>query len=182
MKNTIIGFILLVIFTQYVYSAAMEQGTYYVTSNRLNERLEPSKNGKITNTLDKGQKVKVYDVVNGWARITEWYDGIVEGQNKAVARWVFAMYLSKNKPVKKNVNYNSPIANAIKNSDDFSRYKSVFIKASEELVKSGRCSIRELSGDGWMRSQNQKPAPVYFVWCNGYKDRVYLNTRTADYW
>ena len=82
-----------------VYSnAASSRGVYYVTSNALNVRLAPNVNGKKTNTLYKRQKLDVYEVKNGWSRISSYYDGAVEGENGRVARWVFNKYLSKTMP------------------------------------------------------------------------------------
>ncbi len=99
MLKKIIGLLLISIFS---YAQSM-----YVSSEDLNVRLSPSKYGQKTSVLQKGQKVDIYEVENGWARITKYYDGFSEGQNKRVARWVYYKYLSNNKPIKKKINNNS---------------------------------------------------------------------------
>jgi len=158
-------------------------GDYYVTSDKLNIRLAPNKNGKVTNTLYKRQKVEVFEVKDGWARITHYYDGSVEGLSGEVARWVFAEYLSANRPAEEKVtNLNSPVARAIKSSDDFSKYQSVFVSASDQLIKSGKCSLGDFKEmGGWWRSTNHKPKPVYFTYCGGMtrSNRIYLDAATG---
>lgn len=154
-------------------------GNYYVIADKLNARLESNKYAKITNTLYKREKVEVFEVKNGWARISRYYDGAVEGVSGDVARWVFAKYLSANRPAEEQVNIsNSPVANAIKSSDDFSKYQNVFISASEKLIQSGKCSIADFKfAGGWARSFKHKPKLVYFAYCGGptISDRIYLD-------
>jgi hypothetical protein len=145
--------------------------------------LAPNKSGKITNTLYKRQKVKVFEIKDGWARISRFYDGGVEGLSGNVARWVFAKYLSVNRPEEEKVaNLNSPVAKAIKSSDDFSKYQSVFVSASEKFIKSGKCRLADFKEmGGWWRSTNHKPKPVYFTYCGGMtkSNRIYLNAATG---
>ncbi len=182
MKYTLI--ILVVFFTASTsYAAATSPGNYYVTSEKLNVRLAANKKGKTTNTLYKRQKVEVFEVKDGWARISRYYGGAVEGASGSVARWVFAKYLSTTPPTEeKTKNINSPVARAVKSSDDFSKYKSIFISASEKLINSGKCRLGDFKEmGGWMRSTNHKPKPVYFTYCGGMRksNRVYLNTATG---
>jgi protein involved in sex pheromone biosynthesis len=80
---------------------------YYVTSNALNVRLAPNVNGKKTNTLYKRQRVDVYEVKNGWSRISSYYDGALEGENGLVARWVSNKYLSKTMPKEESTKNNT---------------------------------------------------------------------------
>ena len=156
---------------------------YYVTSEKLNVRLAPNKTGKITNTLYMRQKVEVFQVKDGWARISRYYDGGIEGLSGDVARWVFAKYLSTNRPAEEQeTNLNSPVAKAIKSTDDFSKYQKLFVSASEELIKSGNCSLGDFTEmGGWWRSTNHKPKPVYFTYCGGMtiSNRIYLDTVTG---
>ncbi len=178
-------FLAAILLTCYTVSDAIAQtvspGNYYVTTEKLNVRLSPEKNGKLTNVLRKNQKVEVFEVKNGWARISHFYDGRAEGSLGKESRWVFAKYLSTKKiPEKSAPNDNSPITNAIKHSDDFSKYKDNFVTASDTLIKSGKCSLEDLKEmGGWMRSGNHKPKPVYFTYCNG-NDRFYLNATTGE--
>jgi hypothetical protein len=166
------------------HAEATSPGDYYVTSNKLNVLLAPNKTGKITSTIYKRQKVEVFQVKGGWARVSRYYDGGVEGLSGEVARWVFAKYLSTNRPAEEQVaNLNSPVAKAIKSSDDFSKYQSVFISASEKLIKSGKCSLGDFKEmGGWWRSTNHNPKPVYFTYCGGMtiSNRIYLNAATGS--
>lgn len=73
-------------------------GEYYVTADTLNVRLAPKSDGSITNKLYRQQKLQVYEVKGGWARVSEYYDGSKEGVSGQVARWVSASYLSKSRP------------------------------------------------------------------------------------
>lgn len=166
------------------HAEATSPGDYYVTANNLNVRLAPNKTGKITNALYMRQKVDVLQVKDGWARISRYYDGGVEGLSGEVARWVFAKYLSTNRPAEEQVtSLNSPVAKAIKSSDDFSKYQSVFFSASDKLVKSGKCTLGDFKEvGGWWRSTSYKPKPVYFTYCGGMtrSNRIYLNAATGN--
>ncbi len=62
--------------------------TRFVTVDRVEERLGPSKIAKVTNTLHCRQQVSLYEVREGWARISPYYDGSVEGAPVSLARWV----------------------------------------------------------------------------------------------
>jgi len=71
----------------------MKVGDYIIKVNNTRVRLEPSYTGEITNTLHKGTKVYVYEFKSGWARVSKWYSGSVEGvvgdqMTGLVARWV----------------------------------------------------------------------------------------------
>lgn len=79
-------------------SVNLESIDWYVTDNTLSVYLEPKNSAKITNKLYKSQKVSVYQMSEGWARISEYYDGDVEGISGKVARWVEIRGLSKLKP------------------------------------------------------------------------------------
>ena len=142
MKKVTLAVLIAFFTTSVAHAEATSPGDYYVTANSLNVRLAPNKAGKITNTLYKRQKVDVLQVKDGWARISRFYDGGVEGLSGEVARWVFAKYLSTNRPTEEQVtSLNSPLAKAIKSSDDFSKYQKVFVSASDKLVKSGKCTL-----------------------------------------
>lgn len=154
-------------------------GNYVVTSRKLNVRLAPNKNGVIANTLSKGQRVEVFEFKDGWARISRSYDGEAEGLTGTVARWVVEEDISTNfYPENKKVKTDSAIENAIKSSEDFSKYQSIFISASEKLIKSGKCNLGDFKEmGGWWRSSSHNPKPIYFTYCGGMNinNRIYLN-------
>ena len=72
--------------------------TYYVTANTLSVRLAPNRDAQKTNTLHKREKVEVFEEVNGWSRISDYYSGEIEGVSGEVARWVSSAYLSLERP------------------------------------------------------------------------------------
>ena len=80
------------------FAQATKPGTYYVKANVLEERLAPSSTGSVTNRIYRQQKVEVFELKDGWARVSEYYDGSVEGKNGQVARWVSAGGLSVSRP------------------------------------------------------------------------------------
>ncbi|EPW6982130.1 SH3 domain-containing protein [Vibrio parahaemolyticus] len=138
----------------------------YVIANELNVRLSPNTKGKITNVLYNGQLVHVFEYSNGWARISKYYDGSVEGFDGQVARWVSSEYLSNDKPVPTKSNPSNRLEAAIDDSDDYASYKTTFLSVSRELINSGICSIEDFEYQGgWIRSVNYKPRKVYFTYC-----------------
>lgn len=80
------------------FAQASKPGWYFVKDATVHERLAPAPSGKSTNKIYVGQKVEVFEVSNGWARVSQYYDGSVEGQKGQVARWVPAKSLSMTKP------------------------------------------------------------------------------------
>lgn len=67
----------------------------YVTADKLNVRLCPAVTCPATASIYRGNKVEVFEMKNGWARISHPYDGIDEDMpGEIVARWVSAAYLS----------------------------------------------------------------------------------------
>ncbi len=67
---------------------------YYVKDSVLDVRLAPSAAGTITNRIYRQQKVEVFEIKGEWARVSNFYDGTVEGKTGQVARWVLAVGLS----------------------------------------------------------------------------------------
>jgi len=175
-----IMFILLILCNvSYLSATATKQGNYYVITEKLNVRLAPHKNGKKTNILYKNQKVQVYEVLNGWARISYYYLSKKEGISYSIARWVSSKYLLKTKVKTKN-NNNSLIVQALKGTDNFVKYQAIFISASEKLVKNKKCSISDFKEmGGWMRSSSKRN--IYFTYCGGMSksNRLYLNISTG---
>jgi hypothetical protein len=65
---------------------------------RVQERLGPSWDEKVTNTLYRQEEVDVYETKAGWARVSRFYDGAVEDHSGTVARWVPIAGLSSSRP------------------------------------------------------------------------------------
>ena len=165
-----------------VLAEARSPGGFVVSADSLNVRLAANETGKVTDKLFQQEKVEVFEVRNGWARISEYYDEEINGLSTKVARWVFATHLSAPRPTVKKATANSPIVNAIKSSDDLEMHLDIFAWASEELINSGECKLSDFEDiGGWWRSVDHKPRPVYYTYCGGSinNHRVYVNTATG---
>lgn len=73
---------------------------YYVKNISVKVRLSPDSNGKITNTIYRRQAVDVMELQNGWARVSDYYDGQIEGKSGNLARWIPYNSLAKKRPQK----------------------------------------------------------------------------------
>ena len=160
-------------------------GEHFVTASKLNVRLAPNNDGKITNVLDRGQRVEVFETKGNWARISEYYDGEVEQLSGEVARWVYGKYLSTKKhQTETPTNLGDPILAAISSSDDFEAHQDVFVSASKTLINNGRCQLSDFQEvGGWVKSViNHKLEPVYFTYCGGMTNdnRIYLNVENGE--
>lgn len=81
-----------------VFAQATQPGVYFVKEKFLEERLAPQANASITNKIYLQQKVDVFEIKNGFARVSKYYDGEVEGKQGQVARWVLTAGLSSTRP------------------------------------------------------------------------------------
>lgn len=155
--------------------------TMYVTAPTINVRLASNSTGQITNKTSITQSVTVYETSNNWSWISKYYSGSLEGMNGEIARWVHSDYLSDNKPTANTNHKNSQLEKTISYSDDFNKYKSIFVKISESLIRLGRCKIKDFERmGGWIRSTNYKPRKVYFTYCGAMTsaNKVYLDVNT----
>lgn len=149
------------------YSEADTPGTYYVIADILNVRLAPSPKAKITNRIYRQEKIVVYEVKNGWARISKYYDGWIEGvPQRKVARWVAAKYLSPTRPVDRPQPKfsNDPRIQGIPKVGQYGLTKSeveLLYRAAEYFLRTGRCSLIAY-GDKSVRKPN-----TYYVNCDG---------------
>lgn len=178
----IISIIIGLFFVSGLYAEATKSGDYYVCANRLSVRLAPSTTASITNTLNRKQKVEVFEVKSGWARVSKYYNGSVEGKSGKVARWVSAKYLTTTRPTD-NFTNNTRLEKAIKSSDNYSLYRNNFIKLSNKLIKRGRCNLADYKEmGGWLRSTTHKSKPIYFAYCGGLSinNKVYINAKTGQ--
>jgi len=141
---SLVGFtLLLLLLILPAFGAASKPGDYYVAVDQTEERLGPSPQAKSTNTLFKRQKVTVMELKAGWARVSRYYDGNVEGVKGQVARWIPADVLSSTVPPEEKVSGGtSALGQALKDSDNFGRYHTAFLKGAQSLIDSGRCSCR----------------------------------------
>ena len=143
----------------------------------------------------------VYEIADGWARVTARYDGsCVNGRSEYVdhgtavctdtngfidgkfAEWVELKGLSATRPA-------APAASAaadetlVANSDDFALHRRPFAAAAAQLIADRRCTRDDfIEMGGWMKSVNQyKDQPVYFTYCGGMTsaNKVYLDATTG---
>jgi len=129
------------------------------------------------------ESAKVLETQNGWGRVTRAYDascsagksqyvdsgravcdkanGIIDGK---FAEWIKLDGLSKERPAPAKAG-NSAIEQALKDSDQYEEHKDRFIAATEELMTSGQCKLRDfIDQGGWVRS-TQKSRGVG-IYCN----------------
>jgi hypothetical protein len=173
----------------------------WVTAERIDRHTCPRSSCGTVGTLDLREAVTVVEQENGWARITHRYDaacrsgrsefvetgsaacepgnGIVDGQ---LAEWVQARFLSTARPA-------DPAASAaadedlVKGSDDFPRYRRAFVKAAQQLITDGECTVADFQEmSGFVKSQNHKSEPIYFTYCGGMTiaNRIYVNAKTGE--
>jgi hypothetical protein len=85
-------------------SPALAAEKFFVSSISADERLCPAEDCPSTNKVYRGQQVDVFEVNNGWARVSKFYDSAVERDefpqitDAKVARWISAELLSGSKP------------------------------------------------------------------------------------
>ena len=175
--------VFITIFTASIaFAASQLPGDFIVTAGTLNVRLAANKAGKVTNKLYRQQEVEVFEINNGWARISQYYVGETEGLSGDVARWVSATHLSAKRPVEEKIIVDSPIVEAIISSDDLATYRDTFVSVSKELVKAGECKLSDFKDiGGWWRSAEHKPKSVYYTFCGNASNnhRIFVNTDTG---
>ncbi len=89
-------------------------------------------------------RIDVFEVRNGWARISKYYDGRMEGLAGNVARWVSANHLSKRRPadpVQPKLPQDSRINGIPKVGENGLTARDVLIlqRGAKHFVTSGRC-------------------------------------------
>lgn len=195
MSNSVHKFISLIVVllgTTCAYADALQTGEHYVTTQQLAVHMLRSEESQTTSTLYKRDKVDVHEVVDGWARISEYFDTTAKRDDRKLAQWVNAGNLSTNFPP---VDFNSPTAQAIKSSDYFSDHGVAFVSASERLLYSGQCTLEDFKKTGgwwratnirqtggWLRSTDHLRNPLYFTYCGGEhpSNAIYLNPETSE--
>lgn len=147
---------------------AMKPGSYYVAVDVLEERLAPEPNATVTNRIYRQQRVDVYETKNGWARLSRYYDGAIEGKSGQVARWVLAKHLSPARPADKPQpaiasDPRIPQGSIPKVGEDGLSESDVRIlhRGAFHFLESGRCKRVE-----YAHKSVSKPN-TYFVNCGG---------------
>ncbi len=178
---------------------AFEQ--YWTTVERLDRRTCATRSCGVVGQLMFRESAHVYEIADGWARITNPYDGsCVGGRSEYVdrgtadcgeangfvdgkfAEWVELSGLSTERPV-------DPAESAaadetlVAQSDDFARHRRAFATAAAQLISEGRCTRADFEEiGGWMKSVNQyRDQPAYFTYCGGMTNanKIYLDASTG---
>lgn len=147
-------------------TAASAPGDYYVTAMALNVRLSPHPDGKVTNKIYRQQKVEVFEIKFGWARISESYDGRIEDVSGQVSRWISAKYLSAIRPedlAQPVLKKDSRINGIPKVGSSGATVKDVKIlySAAHYYLKSGKCNTIEYGDKSISKSG------IYYLNCGG---------------
>jgi len=138
---------------------------------------------------------------DGWGRVSKYYDascqdgaseyikygnkactktnGIVNGQ---FAEWVLLKSLSRTRPADPAANASGTAA-LIAASDDYRLHKDAFVRATDKLIKDGRCTKKDFSEAGFLlKSTTHRDKPIYFVYCGGmqFSNKLYLNVSSGE--
>jgi hypothetical protein len=153
MTRTILAVIIAVFTTSPVFAEATYPGIFVVSADTLNVRQAANTVGKIADRIHRDEKIEVFEVKDGWARISEYFSVGGQGQSANIARWVFATHLSPVLPAAQRVDEGDTIVAAMVSSDDLVKYQDtavadqpiqridanspivLAIKASEDLAK-----------------------------------------------
>ena len=150
------------------FAQASKAGAYFVRESVIEERLAPSPAGAATNRLYLRQKVEVFELKGGWARVSKYYDGSVEGASGQVARWVLASGLSATLP--KEPDQPKVVIDPRISKDAIpkvgqdgltARDIQILNKGALKFLKSGACSRIELA------DKSTSKANTYYVNCGG---------------
>lgn len=173
-------------------STSSTSDTFWVTSDRLNRRTCPATLCGVVGKFFHREGVKIFEKRDGWARVTKYYDAYcINGKSEYVdsgratcspsngitngkfAEWVSLQFLAAKRPADPSAGAKGT-AKLIGSSDDFRKYEAVFVKATDELMASGRCTRKNVERmGGWFKSTNFPNKPVYFAYCGD--DRLYLD-------
>ena len=169
----------LILTPAHLLADASTPGSYYVTAGTLNVRLAPSPKAKTTNKLYRQQRVDVFELKNGWARVSKFYDGRVESLRGQVARWVSAKHLSTNRPAdlaQPKLKEDSRITGLPTVGEHGLTERDVRIlhRGAKHFVDSGKCQKVEY-GDKSTSKRN-----TYYVNCGEPRNRFFTPASIAD--
>ena len=154
-------------------AGAAGPGSYYVTAPAVEVRLGPDRQAKVTNRLYRQNRVDVVEIRNGWARISKYYDGRVEGVSGNVARWVLTQHLSAERPSdlsQPKLPHDPRISGLPKVGQGGLTEKDVVIlhRGAKHFLDSGRCKRIEYAD-----KSISKPN-TYYVNCGGPRNIFFM--------
>lgn len=179
-------------------ASAHAETQMWVKGDRATRRTCPSTQCGEVGKLFFRESATVAETKNGWGRVSKYYDascksgrsqyvdtgnaecsdanGITNGQ---FAEWIRLDFLTTNRPA-------DPAEGAVGDSkmvaqsDDFQTYESQFVTAAQALISSGDCTAKDIEDNGgWVKSTN-KGQGIYFTYCSGGSDRVYLDVNSGQ--
>lgn len=184
-----------------LFASSTDLGFYSVNADVLKIRTGPSSKYKHSYSMYKQQETKVYELQDGWARISK---------SKTNAKWAYAKFLTKNTPKKSKptiekkpepqakeepkieVNEAPPkqeektkfvdrrLQRIISKSDGFKQHSKMFILVSQKLVSSQICKVTDFRKTrGWIEIYENE---LYFTYCGGFsrKNKIFLNLKTNE--
>ena len=84
------------------------------------------------------------------------------------------------------INASGSLAKALEYSDNFEANRDAFIKLSQKVLDSGKCTLADFKENGgWAKATGSNAKkPVYFIYCGGFtlSDKVYLNISSGRVW
>lgn len=172
---------------------------YWTARDRLDRRTCAARSCGVVGQLVFRESAQVYETANGWARISQVYDGscvnrrseyVDRGETACTeangfsdgrfAEWVELAGLSTTRPPDPAATA-TPDESLVAQSDDFARHRRAFAAAAAQLIADGRCTRADFAEmGGWMKSQNRRDEPIYFTYCGGMTNanKIYLDAST----
>lgn len=154
---------------------------FYVDAVILHIREQPDPNTypDVDKQLYRGDKVHLLEKRAGWGRISDFYE--YEEGGPQMAEWISLEGLTVEPPVITAEERIQTLKGYVERSDDFLLHQEKFLKATDSLLKEGRCTPNDfLNLAGWVRSVTFRHEPIYFIYCGGLNqgDKIYLNVKT----
>lgn len=144
----------------------------FVRDEVAGEHLAPSEEAEEVNRLYRGQEVEVFEEIEGWSRVTRYYDHHLD--RNRVARWLKTSSLGLDKPAPPNHGLpNTRLGKALAKSDDVGRYWKRFMRAARVAMERGLVEEDDfVESRGWIRSSRDG---YYFVHTESHiRGRIYL--------
>jgi len=116
---------------------------------------------------DAEEKKQGYEIANTPEEIGE-----IDKDNNDIGRSMPISTLTENRNIEL----------LISDSQDYTKHKSVFSRATKKLINTKKCKNSDFSNQGWRRSTLEQSKKVYFIYCGKLsRDHlVYLDVDTGE--
>ena len=152
----------------------MAKSFAFVTDEVVAQHLAPSEGAEVVNRLYRGERVEFFEQMDGWARVSWYYDHHFDG--KEVARWLKTASLSADKPPPPTHGLpDTRLGKALAHSDDVGRYWKRFLRGANIAIERGLADEDAfVEWGGWIRSPTSEG--YYFVHTEDHVlGRIYLH-------